>query len=217
LILANLPWGPHGAEAPPHTVKPNPTAADAVPAFNQPDEAAAPTQGGGVLGTIGANIVTSFFMLIMLWMPMVCLYPLTSAAGASAGFLSRPIFAAVLPEDTRDVSLALAFLVGAVAIGIVNRIEYRLAQSARYRSIRHVVRLVLLALLAMPTIQTTVDASAPYVYAFVTSPRAIAEFLSTPQNLLIWIAVVVGLHFLIWKAEPVRRFWHRRLKWIGLK
>jgi hypothetical protein len=215
--MANLPWGPHSAEAPPHTVRPNPTAADPVPAFNQPEEAAAPVQGGGPLGTIAANIMISFFMLIMLWMPMTCLYPLTGAAGAAAGFMSRPLFSALLPEDAGDLPLASAFLAGAVAILIVNRIEYRLAQSARYRSIRHVFRLVLLALLAMPTIQTRVDASAPYVYAFVTSPRAVAEFLSAPANLVMWSGVVIGLHFLLWKAEPVRRFWHRRLKWIGLK
>jgi len=92
--MANRPWGPHGAEAPPLTTTPNPTAADPTPAFGQADEATAPIQGGGSgAGLIAVNIVISFFMLIMLWMPMACLYPLTSAAGAAAEFLSRPIFA----------------------------------------------------------------------------------------------------------------------------
>jgi hypothetical protein len=215
--MANLPWGPHGAEAPPHTIKPNPTAADPVPAFNSADEAAVPIQGGGALGGVVVNVVISLLMLLMFWMPAACLYPLTTVAGAAAGFLSRPIFAAVLPPDAGDVPLALAFVVGAVVIGIMIRVEGRLAQSAHYRSIRHGVRLVLLGLLAIPVIQSKVDASAPYVYAFISSPGAVAQFFTTPQNFGIWLAVVVGLHFLLWKAEPVRRFWHRRLKWVGLK
>jgi len=147
-----------------------------VPVFNQADEAAVPIQSGDAFGGIAVNIVISFFMLIMLWMPAACLYPLTSLAGVAAGFLSRSIFVAVLPQDAGDVPLALAFAVGAVVIGIMIRIEGRLAQSARYRSIRHVVRLVLLALLAIPVIQSKVDASAPYVYAVVSSPHAIAQF-----------------------------------------
>ena len=55
-----------------------------VPAFNQSDEAAAPVQGGGAFGAIGANIAFSLLMLIMLWMPMACLCPLTSTAGVVA-------------------------------------------------------------------------------------------------------------------------------------
>ena len=82
--MANLPRGPHGAEAPPHTARPSTTAADPVPVFNQPDEAAVPIQGGDSLGGIVVNIVISFFMLIMLWMPAACLYPLTSAADVAA-------------------------------------------------------------------------------------------------------------------------------------
>ena len=41
--------------------------------------------------------------------------------------------------------------------------------------------------------------------------------LANPTSLVIVLTVVVGVHFLLSKAEPVRRFWHRRLRWLGLK
>ena len=214
--MTNRPWGPHGEDTEPNTVKPGPTGRDPVLEPKQSEEAPLPAGGGDPFSGIVINIVIGFFMLIMFWMPMVCLYPLTSAAGAAAGFLSRPIFVAILPEDAGDVPLALALALGAGVIALMIRIEGRLAKSAQYRAARHVVRMVLLGLLAVPVIYTRIDASAPYVWAVVTSPSAIVEFFSTPSNAAIWLAAMVGVHVLLVKGEPVRRFWHQRLKWIGL-
>jgi hypothetical protein len=153
---------------------------------------------------------------------MVCLYPITAAAGIAATLATRSIFTSVLPADAGDVPFALGIVVGAVVIGIVFRLEVRLAGSTGYRVVRHVVRMILLAIWAIPIIQLTLGAAAPttstaYIFFVISNPSGMVQFLANPLMLGIWIAVVVGLHFLIWKADGVRRFWHRRLVWIGLK
>ena len=84
------------------------------------------------------------------------------------------------------------------------------------------VRLVLLAALAIPLIQLAngVPFHGPatlYMLSVVGSPRNMALVLGKPQNLAIMLGVVVGMHFLLWKAERVRQFWHRRLAAIGLR
>jgi hypothetical protein len=56
-----------------------------------------------------------------------------------------------------------------------------------------------------------------YVLAMVSNPRALLAFLSRPQNLAIWLGALVALHFVLWKADTLREWWHRRLKWVGLK
>jgi hypothetical protein len=220
----NLPWGPHGAEAPPHTVTPNPTAPSAVPTFEQPAEVVMPTLGGGAdtFGKIVSNILVSVVMMVILWMPAACLYPLTAAAGIAAGFMTRSILAVVLPADAGDVPFVLGVLVGTIVVGGVIRIEDRLSGSARYRSGRHGVRMVLLAIWAIPIIQLAMGATAPgtstrYILSVVSSPSAMVQFLTSPLNLGLWFASLIGLHFLIWKGERARQLWHRRLRWIGLR
>jgi hypothetical protein len=41
--------------------------------------------------------------------------------------------------------------------------------------------------------------------------------LANPQNLATILVVIIAMHFLLWKAEKLRAFWHRRLFWLGLK
>ena len=221
--MKNLPWGAHGAEAPPHTVKPNPTAPSQVPAFEQPADVAMPTQAGGAFGTIIISIVLSLVMIAILWIPALCLYPITATAGFAAAMITTSIFTRVVPADAVDVARVLGFTAFAIVIGILIRIEGRLSSRfAPYRLGRHVVRMVLLAIWAIPILQLTMGATAPgtstaYIFAVVSSPYAMAGFLMNPLNLGVWLVSVVGLHFLIWKSELARRLWHRRLSRIGLQ
>jgi hypothetical protein len=222
--VTNFPWGPHGPEVPPNTVRPNPTVPSPPQQFPGADEAAAPISagGGGGLGGVLANIIFSLVLVAVLWIPMACIYPLTALAGIVAGLGTVPLFARVLPADGRDVALVLGIVVGAVVVFKVYRLEYGLAQHPRFRLARHVVRLVLLAVWAIPIIQLSMGATAPstttrYVLAVVSSPRALASFLARPQNLVIWVLGIVALHFLLWPAGRVRHWWHRRLTFVGLK
>jgi hypothetical protein len=159
---------------------------------------------------------------MLLWIPMICLYPLTGGAGLLAGFGSFPLFLRLLPADGRDVAAVLGMVVGVVVGRKVNRLEERLAEQPAFRRMRHAVRMALLALWAVPIIQLSTGTTAPshssaYILSVMTSPRALVGFLSRPMNLVIWLAAVAGLHYLIWSAEGFRGWWHRRLRWIGLR
>lgn len=225
--MTDRPWGPHGPEVPPHTVLPNPTAPSPPQQILGSGEAPEPIPAGGgggglQLDSLLANITFSLLLLVLLWMPMLCLYPLTGLAGIAAGFGTFPLFLRALPADGRDVAAVLGMIVGVVVVLKVHRLEYQLAQRPAFRLGRHLVRLVLLAVWAVPIIQLSTGTTAPttstaYILGVVSSPQALAQFLTRPRNLVIWVAVVAGLHFLIWSGDGVRRWWHRRLKFIGLK
>jgi hypothetical protein len=223
--LSDRPWGPHGPEVPPNTVRPNPTAPGPLQQFGGADEAPTPTSAGGGgsgLGGVLANIVISLVLVALLWIPMVCLYPLSALSGAAAGFGTFPIFARVLPPDGRDVAAVLGIALGAITVFVMYRIELRLAERPAFRAARHVVRLVLLAVWAIPIIQLAMGATAPttstrYILAVVSSPAALAAFLKRPRNLVLWVAAVAGLHFLLWSGQGIRRWWHRRLLFVGLR
>lgn len=226
--MTNAPWGPHGPQVPPNTVTPNPTA----PTPPQPMEGSGagwtpPLEGGGGgggggLGDVLANIVISLILVALLWIPLACLYPLTALAGAAIGLAAYPVLLRSLPPDGHDVA-AVAAIIAAVATAlVVNRTEYRLAKHPAFRLGRHVVRLLLLAVWAIPVIQLAMGATAPttstrYILAMVSSPRALGAFLSRPQNLLLWLVIVAGLHYLIWSAQGFRNWWHRRLLFVGFK
>ncbi len=227
--MGSFPWGPHGPEVSPNTVKPNPTAASSAPAFEQPSyyspqtsaAAAAGALGGDPISNIVINFVVSFFMMAMLWEVFVCLYPVTTLAGVLAGVFTIPIFTRMLPPDGHDVALLMGVVVGAVVIGVLIRIEYRLAQNLPFRLARHGVRLALLSLLVIPMValgQGTVRlaSTAGFYTTIVNNPRVMLGFLN-PVSLGIWAGVMVGLHFLLWNWSWARRVWHTRLKWIGLK
>ena len=220
--MTNMPWGPHGQEAAPHTVRPNPTASDPPQQIQGSADVAMPMSGGSPLGAILANIIFSLVLVALLWIPMICLYPLTALAGLATGFATFQVLGRVLPADGGDVAAVAGFVVGAVAVLIVYRFENRWAEQQGFRRIRHLVRMVLLAVWAIPIIQLSTGTTAPststrYILAVMSSPRAWGSFLARPANLALWIAVVIGLHMLIWWNDGARRFWHRRLLFVGLK
>jgi hypothetical protein len=221
--VSERPWGPHGAEVPDNSVRPNPTAPSPVQQFGGGQEVAAPVAGGGGgLGGVLAQIVFSLVLLMLLWIPMACLYPVTALAGIASGAAIFRASERLLPPDARDVALALGFVVAAVAVLKVYRIEYRLAEKPAFRAVRHAVRMLLLGVWAIPILELSMGATGPststgYILTEVRSPRALAAFLKQPRNLALWVAALVGLHLLLWSGKSVRRWWHRRLKFIGLK
>lgn len=225
--MGSFPWGPHGPEVSPNTVRPNPTAASPAPAFEQPNYGSAPQTGAGFSGgtdpisAIVINFVMSFFMMAICWEIFVCLYPVTSLAGVLAGMFTIPIFTRMLPPDGHDVALVMGIAVGAVVIGILIRIEYRLSQHLGFRLVRHGLRLALLSLLAIPAIMLgdhtfRMTATSGFYTSIVNNPRLLLGFF-TPVNLGIWAGIMVGLHFMLWNWKWARNFWHRRLVWLGLK
>lgn len=221
--MSERPWGPHGPEVPDHSVRPNPTEpGPARPLGGGQDFAASAAAGGGGLGGILAQIFFSVVLLALLWIPIACLYPLTALAGIGSGEAVARVSEGLVPADARDVALVLGVVVGLVAVLMVNRIEFRLAEKPAFRAVRHAVRMVLLGVWAIPVLELCMGATAPStstrsILAGVRSPRALAAFLKQPRNLALWAAALVGLHFLLWSGKGMRRWWHRRLKFIGLK
>ena len=213
--MGSLPFGPHGPETRPYDPTPNPTAASApVPQFGDGGEPAgghASTQTGS--GGPFLSFATSLLMAPLVWMFWICLYPLPAAAGFLAGFIVA---------EYANGGLGFGFIAGYAVIAVMSRVEYRLAQHSTYRTSRHVMRLILFGALAIPWIRAMVfseggSAEASYILTMLTSPRLLLSQLANPTSLAIVLTLVVGLHFLLTKAEPVRRFWHRRLRWLGLK
>jgi len=224
--MGTYPWGPHGPNVPAHTTTPNPTAACPAPAFEQPDYSAGPisTGGGGgdPISYIVRNFIFSWFFMACVWQFFLCLYPVTSLAAIATGFLTVPIFTRLLPPDGKDVATLLGVISGAVVMGVLIRIEYRLAQNTRFRLIRHVLRLALLSVLTIPAIMVATGAveigtTSGFFTAIVNHPGVLLRFITQPVNFGIWAAVMVAVHFLLWNWKWGRNFWHRRLVWLGLK
>jgi hypothetical protein len=223
--MSTQPWGPHGPTVPDHTVTPNPTPSSPHQMLGGADysPASAALAGGNPgAGGLFAQIIFSLILFAMLWIPMACLYPLTALAAMVAGFGSYAILLRALPPDLNSLAYVTAFGVGAAVIFVVFRIEYRLALQQVFRLARHVVRMALLAAWAIPIIQLCMGATAPststrYILSAMNHPLGLAAWLAYPRNLLIWVVVVAGLHFMIWSWQGFRTWWHRRLVFIGLK
>jgi hypothetical protein len=96
-----------------------------------------------------------FLAMVLLWPVWVCLYPLAAGAGTAVGFAVASIFKKIiLPLDPTagDVANVIG-LAAAIAVGYkLGRMEHRLARNAAYAVTRHLVRLVLLAILIMRAI-----------------------------------------------------------------
>jgi hypothetical protein len=180
--------------------------------------------GDGAAGAFLANIIGSAIVVLVVWEAAACLYPMTVIAAIGAWRITEPMVNLVAPAAFEgDLGYLMGFFASLVALGVVIRLEYRLAQNARFRLARHVVRMVLLSLWAIPIVMLCLGTSYSqssttlFMYSVLTSPPTMLEFLSAPVHLALWGAFVTGLHFIIWKWAWARRFWHRRLTMIGLK
>jgi hypothetical protein len=206
------PFGPHGPQKRAYDPVPNPTAPSGpVPNFG--DEAAGQTSTATGSGGPFLSLALSLLMVPLVWMFWICLYPLPAAIGLVGGWIAATLTGG---------GLGLGFVVGYAIIVFMSRVEYKLALHPRYRAWRHVLRLILFGAIAIPWIQAMVfsaggSAETLYIVAMLTSPSLLLPQLLIPTNLAIVAAVVVGLHFLLLKAAPVREFWHSRLRWLGLK
>jgi hypothetical protein len=224
--MGSFPWGPHGPETSPHQVKPNPTPADPVGQFGQGDSySTQPATGytGGATNPI-VSITASLLMVPFVWMFWICLYPMTAAAALFTGFVTNSMLHRVLTgADEVSVAQLGGVVAGFAAAVIVSRVEYKLAQNSSLRFARHVLRLILIALFAFPWLQAlignprVVGLSTRNIFDGLTNPKALISQATNPQNLLTILVVMIVVHFLLWKAEKLRAFWHRRLFWLGLK
>ncbi|MGH9523700.1 MAG: hypothetical protein ACRD3E_14320 [Terriglobales bacterium] len=239
--MGSFPWGPHGPESSPYDVRPNPTAPSTFPNIGGGGDYAAPSYGGGApyggssyggggvsMTGGGSNpllsILLSLFMLPFVWMFWICLYPVTAAAGGVAVVFTGAMairYLSLQGGEASAVALLIGFAAGYAVIAVMSRIEYRLARNTGYRIGRHVVRLLLMSVLAFPWIEAmSFDAgnsATRYVSAVFSHPDYLLGQMSRPQSMAIIAAVMVFTHFLLWKTERLRAFWHRRLMWIGLK
>jgi hypothetical protein len=224
--MGSFPWGPHGPETSPNQVKPNPTAAEPVGQFGQdasyPIQPATAGTGGGASPFL--SITASLLLIPLAWMFWVCLYPLTAAASVFTGFVTWSLLSRVLTaSDEVSVAQLGGVIAGFAAAVIVSRVEYKLAQNAGLRWGRHVVRLILFGALSIPWIQAMMGdarvggSTIRYILAVLGQPRILLAQLTDTKTLGIMVAVMVATHFLLWKAEGLRSFWHRRLFWLGLK
>ena len=223
--MGSFPWGPHGPETSPIELKPNPTPSNPVGQFGQDDSyAAQPAAASGGGGGPFASIAASLVMAPLVWMFWICLYPLTAAAGVFTGVLTWSLLSRVLTaSDEASVAQLGGVIAGYATAIIVSRVEYKLAQNIGLRMARHAVRLLLFGALAIPWFQAVIKntklggSSTRYIFAVLSHPQFMVSQLANAQNLGIVLAVMVGMHFLLWKAERLRTFWHRRLFWLGLK
>jgi hypothetical protein len=146
---------------------------------------------------------------------------LTAAAACLAGIAARPFLAQMTAGDADGIRVCTIAVV-LIAAYIAIRLEYRLAQKPLVRKVRHGVRLLLFTVIAVPTLLffTHMDTSFTYtvfVLNVLAQPFIILRWLASPVNVAVLLACLTGMHFLLWKAERPRDFWHRRLRSVGLK
>jgi hypothetical protein len=230
------PFGPHGPAGSPTSVRPNPTPADVPMNLGGGDAGSWPTYGvsGGGGGTgvaysgAGATLILrvvgaifTFFALLTFPIPLACLYPLTAAVAFVAAILARPFLGQIVGGDPDGVRVCTVGVV-LVATYAFMRVEYRLARNPLFRAVRHGLRLVLFAILGVPTMLFAMSPDKSMTYTvFVLDvfarPALMMRLLASPVIDAILAACVIGLHFLLWRADHLRDFWHRRLKSVGLK
>jgi len=161
-----------------------------------------------------AFISVSFLAMLLLWPVWVCLYPFAAGIATAVGFAIAAIFGQlILPLDPTagDVAYALG-VAAAIVVGYkLGRMEHRLASYAAYTRMRHLVRLVLLAILVVRTLNDQNPLPRP------GEPLINLAALSNPTYLAIWIGVIAGVHFTLTKGERLRRWWHRYLEMIWLR
>ena len=206
------PFGPHGQRQDPREVPRHPGSGgnsnppQGMDTGSYPP-AAVPLQGDP--GSIGLYVGS--FVLVCCCGPIwMCLYPL--AAGAAAAtfasllfFLNKIVPSSARPSEFASVLGAILFLgsvlVSIVLLYILSRWEHRLARSPLYRYPRHLLRLLLLGILAV----WSITEQPPFLYR------------NRPEHVKIFLVAVVIWHLLLWKAAPLRRFWHGALRYSGLR
>lgn len=207
-------------------MKPNPTASEPVGQFGQADASAALPATGYAGGSGGPflSIAASLLMAPLVWMFWICLYPLTAAAAIFTGIMAETLLSrALTASDEASVAQFGGVIAGFAVAVIASRVEYKLAQNMGLRLGRHMVRLLLFGALALPWIQAMIGdakvggSSTRYIFAALSNPRFLVSQLMNPRNLAIVVTVMAGMHFLLWKANRLQAFWHRRLFWLGLK
>lgn len=233
--MGSFPYGPHGPQTSPYDVRPNPTPAGTFQNIGGGGAAASTAYGGGGgamaygggggggFGLLIGNVIFSFFMMAVVWMPTIGLYPVSIGAALFAGFGSASMLARVLPPDGREVAALGGVIIGWIVAGLMMRLEYRLAEKVLlYRLARHIVRLLLLGILLVPMMMRIEGISGPegdtmYVFTVFSNPGLMRHFLFSTKNLAMWFGLLAAVHFMLWNFGWLRRFWHRRLVYIGLK
>jgi hypothetical protein len=233
------PWGPHGERVSPFEVKPNPTPStpqqfdspDFGPPAANPYVVGNPSAGGYAASSMSAgdadgiarlgNFIISVVVIGFFWQFFVCLYPLPALLGGVTAIYSAGFLVKMFPPDPVFLSstffcVLAAYAAGIAVVYVAMRIEQRLARHSAYRIARHIVRLPLLGLMAIFAIERASGIPMLSGVDLSVFGANIARILRTPDYLIAVFVFVAIMHVILWKAERLRAFWHRRLAGAGL-
>ena len=214
------PYGPPGGPGSPEPPKePQPISTPAwqpvaAPAMPQPYVPSGPGMPrGDALRALGSAARGDFGLNLLfcglLWEVWVCLYPLSALAGLFTLIYGMPFLRGVLPPSPIVgpglYAVVLGFVAAAVVLWTASRLEHVLARHLPYRLLRHLVRLPLLGLATVITIQKM------HGLPYNPTPAGVMPILKSPTNLGIVLAVMIASHFILWNWKRPREFWHRRL------
>src|SRR5260370_14464915 len=225
------PWGPHGPTQDANSVPCNPTPAYVPPAW--PSDTPTGSPGGGVptgyTGSSGGGVgygsgiavapgswpLLSLIIAPFVWKLWMCLYPLPALAGAATVFAGPFPFKQFLPPQTDSTVNALItcspYVLGLAVLVIMSRVDHRIGRYLAYRIPRHIVRLLLLGIVVIAGVQ---EAQGIVVYG--PWPMANLRALGNTEIAIV-LAFLVGMHFLLWTNNFVRRMWNTRLAAIWLR
>jgi hypothetical protein len=153
--------------------------------------------------------------VLPLW---VALYPGNSLSTVASGIGAYMLLQqkAPTPGPINTNALLWALPVALVAFVVTSRLEHTLARGAAYRTFRHIVRLGIFGLGAQILV---LQSSGQNLFPRRRPPdfARLWHGLSDPVGIGVTVAVVVGMHFLLWTDNPLRRFWHGALEALRLR
>jgi hypothetical protein len=143
------------------------------------------------------------------------LYPLTVATALAAVAVPMAILLFVVTKDAAwliVVGFFASLVLGGITLRVASHVEQRLSQHHAYRVVRHVLRLMILAMLLFWAIGDPGPRNT--VWTWTGAQTAFERAQTSPLWLLIGGIGLIAAHFFLQRSRLIRGAWHARLeKW----